>query len=192
MQHLALFDQLLHDAGHVLDRHGRGDPVLVVQVDMVGAQALERLLDHLADMLRAAVQCNGAVDGKTELGGDLHLVAEGLQCFADEFFAGIRSVHFGGIEERHAVLDRRADRSDRLLFWHRRIVVAGKIHAAGADFRHLHGPQCALFHGISSCGWKVLPGSGVCRLHASQRPECSGGAKQHGGPEKFTPAVIVE
>ena len=44
---LALADQLLHRAGHVLDRHVRIDAVLVEQVDGVGLEALERGLGDL-------------------------------------------------------------------------------------------------------------------------------------------------
>ena len=50
---LALADQFLHRAGHVLDRHVRIDAVLVEQVDAVGPQPLERRLDHLAGCARA-------------------------------------------------------------------------------------------------------------------------------------------
>ena len=58
--HLALPDQLLHRAGHVLDRHVRVDAVLVEQVDAVGPEPLERRLDDLPDVLGPAVQARPA------------------------------------------------------------------------------------------------------------------------------------
>ena len=45
--HLALGDQLLDRARHLLDRHVRVDAVLVEEVDRVGAQALQRGLRDL-------------------------------------------------------------------------------------------------------------------------------------------------
>jgi hypothetical protein len=38
MHHLARVNQFLHGAGDILDRHLGVDPVLVVQVDVVGAK----------------------------------------------------------------------------------------------------------------------------------------------------------
>ncbi len=52
--HLALGGQIPHGPGHVLDRHGGVDPVLVEQVDKVCAQALERCLGYGADALGPA------------------------------------------------------------------------------------------------------------------------------------------
>jgi len=42
-------------AGHVLDRHVGIDPVLVKQVDVVGAQPAQRALERFADVFRPAV-----------------------------------------------------------------------------------------------------------------------------------------
>ena len=41
VQHLPLADELPDRAGHIFDRHGRVDPVLVVEVDAVGSQTRE-------------------------------------------------------------------------------------------------------------------------------------------------------
>ena len=56
MLDLALPDQLLHRARHVLDRHVRVDAVLVEQVDGIDLEPLERALGDLLDVLRPAVQ----------------------------------------------------------------------------------------------------------------------------------------
>ena len=45
---LALLDQVLHRAGHVLDRHVRVDAVLIEQVDRVDLQPLRASLGDLA------------------------------------------------------------------------------------------------------------------------------------------------
>ena len=47
--HLSLPDQLADRAGHLFDRHGRIDPVLVEQIDVVGAEPPQRAFDRLAD-----------------------------------------------------------------------------------------------------------------------------------------------
>ena len=75
MPDLAGRDQVLDRPGDVLDRHFGIDPVLVEQIDMVHAQAPERRLDNMADMVRPAVEtaeagAGGLVDVEAELGGD--------------------------------------------------------------------------------------------------------------------------
>ncbi|GEB55380.1 hypothetical protein GCM10017674_53840 [Streptomyces gardneri] len=80
---LALGDQLADGARCLLDRRVRVDPVLVVQVDVVGAQPLQRALDRGTDVGRAGVEVPGAVAGvgdQAELGGQNHLVPAPLQC----------------------------------------------------------------------------------------------------------------
>jgi hypothetical protein len=52
-------------------------------------------------VVRPAVDATG-FNVKTELGCDAHTIAEGRERFSNQFFVGIRAVHFGGIEERDA------------------------------------------------------------------------------------------
>ena len=118
--HLALLDQVLHGSGHVFDRHVRVDAVLIEQVDDVGLEPLERGLDDLLDVLGPAVQGSPLasvlrIRRQAELGGDHHLVAERSERFAHEFFVGERAVDFGGVEERDAAFDGRADQGDPFL-----------------------------------------------------------------------------
>ena len=54
---LALAHEVGHRADDVLDRHGGVHAVLVEEIDAVGREAAQRALDHLADVLRPAVQC---------------------------------------------------------------------------------------------------------------------------------------
>jgi len=53
---LALLNQVLHRARDVLDGHIRIDAVLVMQIDRVDLEPLERALDRLLDVLGRAVQ----------------------------------------------------------------------------------------------------------------------------------------
>ena len=84
------------------------DAVLVVEIDAVGPEALERTLHHLPDVLRAAVEPAG-LEVETELGRDDDLVADGRERFAHEVFARVRTVDFGRIEERDALFVSRCE-----------------------------------------------------------------------------------
>jgi hypothetical protein len=50
-----LLDQITDHVGHLLDRHGRIDVVLIEQVDIVGAKPAPGVFCHLMDMLRPTV-----------------------------------------------------------------------------------------------------------------------------------------
>ena len=66
VQHLALGDQLGDRARGLLDRRARVDAVLVVQVDVVGAEAAQRPLDGGADVGGAAVDGAGGTPPRCE------------------------------------------------------------------------------------------------------------------------------
>jgi hypothetical protein len=50
-----LLDQITDCVGHLLDRYGRIDAVLIEQVDTVDAKPAHRAFYRLTDMLRPAV-----------------------------------------------------------------------------------------------------------------------------------------
>jgi len=82
------------------------------------------------------------VDVEAELGGDLHLLAEGAQHLADEALVLVRAVDLGGVEEDHAGVEGGAD--DR-----RRLLRGGEAHATQADVRDVEagGAELPLMHG---------------------------------------------
>jgi hypothetical protein len=53
--HLALLDKARHRADGLLDRHGRVDPVLVIEIDDLDAEPLQARLADLRDIGRPAV-----------------------------------------------------------------------------------------------------------------------------------------
>src|ERR1700678_2414568 len=61
VQHFSFYDQLFHRAGYVFNWHVRIDPVLVVQIDAVGPEALQRSLNHFLDVLGPAVKKKAAL-----------------------------------------------------------------------------------------------------------------------------------
>ena len=114
----------------------RVDAVLVVQVDVVGAEPRQRAFDRGADVGGAAVDDAGSAAGvgdETELGRHHHLVAAALDGAADDFLAVERSVDLGGVDVGDAQLERPVDGADRL-----GVVQAA---AAGVGAGHGHGAQ---------------------------------------------------
>ena len=92
---LAFLDQVLHRPRHLFDRHVRVDAVLVVEVDGLDPEPLERALGHLLDVLGPAVQAPLLPVGTelvAELGGDHDLVPDGGQRFAHELLVRERTV----------------------------------------------------------------------------------------------------
>src|SRR5207249_3769862 len=115
--HLALRNQFLDRARHVLDRDVRVDTVLIIQIDDVGPESFQRTLDALLDALWAAVLdlLPAGITSDPELRGDHHLSAHRRQRFANELFVGVRTVDFGRIEECDAAFNGRADERDHRL-----------------------------------------------------------------------------
>jgi hypothetical protein len=114
---LALLDQLGEGAHGVLDRRVRVDAVLVVQVDVVGAEPSQRALDSDADVGGAAVEgprAPAVVRDQAELGGQHHLVAAALERLADQPLVDVGTVDLGGVDERDAQVDGPVDGADRL------------------------------------------------------------------------------
>ena len=112
MTDLALRDQLGHGADGLLDGRVGVDAVLVVEVDVVGAEPLERAFDGEADVLRAAVERPRAAAGvgdQAELGGQDGLVAAAFERPADELLVGVGPVDLGGVDERDAQVERPVD-----------------------------------------------------------------------------------
>ena len=130
------------------------DPVLVVEVDVVGSQAPERALDGGADIGRTAVEVARAIPGvrdHAELRGEHDLVTATLDRLADQLLVGERPVDLGGVEKGHPEIEGTVDRPDGL-----GIILPG----AREGGRHPHGPQpdaadverseCGVLHSCSS------------------------------------------
>ena len=98
MLDLAGGDQVPDRARDVLDRHVRVDPMLIVEIDDLNPQPLQRAFNGLPDVFRATVEGAGA-EVMAELRGDDDVLAERLQRFADEFLVRERAVDLGGVEE---------------------------------------------------------------------------------------------
>ena len=92
VQDLSLGNQLGQGADGVLDRGVRVDPVLVVEVDAVGAQPLQGAFDRDPDVRRAAEHSGAAagVRDEAELRRQHDIVAPSRERAADELLVGVR------------------------------------------------------------------------------------------------------
>ena len=95
----------------------RVDPVLVVEVDAVGAQPLQGAFDRGPDVRRAAVEHSGATAGvrdEAELRRQHDTVAAPFEGAADEFLVRVGAVDLGGVDVGDAQLECSLDGADRL------------------------------------------------------------------------------
>ncbi len=69
-------------------------------------------------MLGTAVhpEALGSSDAKSELGGNDDFLAATFESAAEQLFVREGAIHLGGIEERHAEIDRAMNRGDRFVF----------------------------------------------------------------------------
>ena len=139
--------------------------MLVVQVDVLDAQPVQRRVAGRADILRAAVDRPAAVRPPLvpELGGQHHLVPAALDGPADQPLVGEGAVRVGRVEESHAQVEGAVDGGHRLLVIPRAVGLA-HAHAAQTQFGHVHAlAQRALFHQLpfrgEPCGPVVARGT---------------------------------
>ena len=133
--HLPLLDELGHRADRLLDRRVRVDAVLVVDVDVVGAEPLQRSVAGGEDVLAVAADAQSlALLGADvpELRREHDFVAPALDRAAHEPLVLERPVRVSRVEEVDAELERAVDRRDRLALV-RRSVELGHTHAPEAQ-----------------------------------------------------------
>ena len=128
--------------------------MLVVQVDVIGVEPLERALERRADVGRAAVNVPRAlarVRDEAELRGQHHLVAPAFQRPPDELLVGEGTVDLGGVDEGDAQVDRPVNGPDRLgVIQVIRAVGPGHAHGAKADPGYVQVPQLDVLHRVRS------------------------------------------
>ncbi len=153
MKDLAGLDQVFHRPGHVLDRYRQVDPVLIVEIDAIGLQPPQRLLDHAPDAFRPAVESDGSVDRKAELGRKDDLVADRRKRFADELLVRIGTVDFGRIEEGDAPFVGFANDPQTLIAASRRTVIAREASAQPKPSSETFSPPSFLVFRDAVCAY---------------------------------------
>ncbi len=154
MTHLALVHQLRHGTDGVLDRRLGVDPVLVIQVDGLDAQALQRRLAGLPHVLGPAADPDEIPVGfshDAELRRHDDPVAPPGDGAADEFLVGADAVDVGGVEQRDAAVERPVNGGDRLVLVPPAVEFR-HAHAAETDGGRFELAEPTLLHGGSSFG----------------------------------------
>ena len=126
----------------LLERRHPVGPVHEVDVDVVGAEVLQALVDRRDDALAAAVaQVRLVAVVHAELGDDDRLVATLAERLAERAFGGAHAVALGGVEAVDAEVERAADGAHELRLLDV-AVAAADLPAAVADGRDLEaGPS---------------------------------------------------
>jgi hypothetical protein len=100
---LPLRDRIVEEAQRFLDRRQRVPGMHLVEVDLLEAEAAERIVERLAEMPARQADIVGAVaHRKAPLGGDDRLAGFGrarLQPASDDLFRLAGAVDVGGIDE---------------------------------------------------------------------------------------------
>src|SRR5712692_2683101 len=155
---LALLDQLGHGADRLLDRHGRINAVLVIEVDDFDAQPFQARIARLRDVSGAAVDAVEAAlaPDLAEFGRQHDACPSPGNRPADELLVVAPTVHVGAVEQSDAAVERLVDDRDRVAIV-ARAVDAGERHAAEADRGNLEiarpkgplGEDVLCFHHLS-------------------------------------------
>src|SRR5579862_1353149 len=105
--------------------------MLVVEIDMIDAEAAEARIAGLANVVRLAADAARVgifrIANDAEFSGENDLVALALDGAPDKFFVGVRSVNVGGVEKGDAEFESAVDGSDRFV-----------VVASGVKLGHAH------------------------------------------------------
>ena len=145
---LALVDEIGQRAERLVDVGVRDGTMHLVEVDPVGAQAPQRVLDLGDDPAPRDAAAVGIVTHRApELRGQHDVVAAALQGLADDLLRLAGGVDVGGVDEVDPGIQRAVDDADR-------VVVVGvapcaEHHRAEAELRDLDAgaSERAVFHG---------------------------------------------
>ncbi|MNE14870.1 hypothetical protein D3C80_1077650 [compost metagenome] len=123
--------------------------MLVEEIDDIGAQTLQRPLYRLADVVGPAIHVLAAVRARkleAELRGDHNLVADRLQCLADDILVGERAVDLCRVEEGDTVIVSGADESNCILGVGCRSITVAEPHTSEAKGRDFKCSEGSFFH----------------------------------------------
>ena len=161
-------------ADGVLDRRLRVDAVLVVQVDVVGAEPLAASSSTVAaDVLRAAVdvpRVAAGVGNQAEFRREDDVVPAAFDRATDQFLVHEGAVDLGGVDERHFEVESPVDRADRFVVVRSRPgVTVQDIPMAPRPMRETSSPPSEMCFIRNSSG-----GRGAVFGSASRQPEMLG------------------
>jgi hypothetical protein len=128
-------NQIGHGTDGILDRNSWVDPVLIVEVNHIDAESLERGIAGRRDAFRATVQPHTTlwITGYAEFCCNHYLIPTPSQYFSQQALIGVRTVHVRGIPEIDAQFQGAIQGSEILLF------VGGSV-----EISHTHAAQAQL------------------------------------------------
>ena len=119
VERLARAHDVVQRAQRLFDRRVVIEAVDLVEIDVIGAEPAQAVVDGVQDVLaRQAALVRVVAHRVEDLGGDDDAVARGevLQRAPSDFFAHADGVHVGGVEEVDAGFQRAAEEGPALLF----------------------------------------------------------------------------
>src|SRR5260370_40167671 len=106
-----------------------------MQIDAVSYEALQGFLNHFPDVLRSAVKNKTALFiVEPKFGCNSDSVADRRERLSDKLFVYVRTVTFGGIEERYAFLMGCTNHPNALILVRAGPSVSPVLHTASAPF----------------------------------------------------------
>src|SRR4029079_9301190 len=106
---LSGFHQIAHCPDGIFDWYVGIDSMLIVEIDAIDAQTLERSVTGRAHVFRSTVDRSYRRIGRVAYDGKLcsydHIIAMVSKCFAHQFFICERAVRIGGIKEIDSQLE---------------------------------------------------------------------------------------
>ena len=158
----ALLNEFAHPEGDFRGIAVLGDPVLVVEIDILGLQAFQRGFKRVPESFPAEFSLRNFLAGQ-ENGHELcrqdHVIPNGLQRLAHQLFIGIGRIHFGCVEQGAAVfVIGFAHKPDGFPFGGHSAVAVAEAHAAHADGRYFQAAfsQPSFFHDLFSPVFRVM------------------------------------
>src|SRR4051812_16407384 len=131
--------------------------MLIQEVDGFYLQSAQGCIRDLPDVVGPAIQAVASairIDPKPKLGGDHYAIPERCERFSHQFFVCERTIHFGCVKKRNALVHCGPNNLDALLSLGWRAIAGAQAHAAEAQGRHFQiaVSECALLHNLSlSC-----------------------------------------
>ena len=108
--------EIAQRAERLVDVARRVGPVHLVEVDPIGAQPAQAVLDFADDPApRVAALVAVLAHRRMELGGQYHVVAPAGERLGHDLLGLARRVHVGGVDEVHARVERGVDDADAVV-----------------------------------------------------------------------------
>ena len=145
--YLAFLDELTHPVRYFLNIAVQGNPVLIIEIDVICLQSFQACFKGVPHALLGELfpSLAGEVNGH-EFGDQNDLVAKRLHRFAHQFLVYVWAVGFGCIKEIAAKIVGQMHQTYGFLFFRRGAIAVRKAHTAHSNRRNFKISQFPVFH----------------------------------------------